>query len=457
MIDQGLRYQGNRRRLPPQARAAVTVVVGFSTIILVGTLLLASPLVTTDGSSTSLVDALFTSVSATSDTGLVVLDTADHWNLFGQLVIAALMFVGGIGIMASATIAVLLGRHTSLERRAEVSDTFGGSLGNARQIVRGTFVFALVAQAIGAIALAGVFLLFGDRPAPEGLAWTSIFQSISSFNNAGFDIVGGGRGYTVFVDRPDILAVTAVLIVFGGLGFVIATDVAGKRRWRPLALETKLVVVATVALIVFGAVAITAAEWTNPDTLGPLAAFDRIANGTFMSISPRSAGYTTVDLGALRPETDIVLILLMFVGSASGSTGGGMKVNTLAVLVLVAVSVAARREEPEAFGRRVTTDTVFRAIAAFFIFTLMNFAGLLLVAALSSVPIGTTLFETVSAMGTVGLSLEGSAVYGDPARLALAACMFVGRLGPLALIILLFGRQTGGAAVRRPAEPIRIG
>ena len=319
-------------------------------------------------------------------------------------------------------------------------------------------MFAVAAQVVGAIAFAIAFVLGGgDESDSGGLLWSSLFQSISAFNNAGFDIVGGGRGFTAFTDRPAVLAVTAALIVLGGLGFGIVFDMTRKRRWERFALETKLVLVATVGLIVLGAVGILVTEWTNPGTLGAMPSIDRVWNGTFMSISPRSAGFSSLDMSALRPETSIILIVLMFVGTASGSTGGGIKVNTLAVLVLVAVSVATRRGDPSAFGRRVTIDSVFRAIAVFFIFSLMNFIGLLVVAALSNVAPGATLFEVVSALGTVGLSLGVTPDYGDPARLALAVCMFVGRLGPLAVIILLFGRGAGSPAVRRPEEPIRIG
>jgi trk system potassium uptake protein TrkH len=447
-----------RRRLPTPARAAIGFLVGLSTIIAIGTALLASPLASTGGRTTSVVDALFTAVSAATDTGLAVVDTAEHWNLFGQLVIAALAFLGGVGIMASATIVVVLGRRTTLDDRAQVSDAFGGHLGTARDIARGTLVFAVAAQVVGAIAFLVAFVLGGgDQSESGGLVWSSLFSSISAFNNAGFDIVGGGRGFTAFADRPAVLAVTAALIVLGGLGFGIVFDMTRKRRWARFALETKLVLVATVGLIVLGAVGILVTEWTNPGTLGAMPSIDRVWNGTFMSISPRSAGFSSLDMSALRPETSIIIIVLMFVGTASGSTGGGIKVNTLAVLALVAVSVATRRGDPTAFGRRVTIDSVFRAIAVFFIFSLMNFVGLLVVAALSNVAPGATLFEVVSALGTVGLSLGVTPDYGDPARLALAACMFVGRLGPLAVIILLFGRGAGAPAVRHPEEPIRIG
>jgi trk system potassium uptake protein TrkH len=445
------------RRLPQHVRAALAIVIGFATLVTIGTILLASPFSSRDGQGTRLVDALFTAVSATSDTGLAVVDTGDHWNVFGQAVLAVLMFLGGIGIMAGATLAVLLGRRATLERRAQVSDTFGGNLGSARDIVRGTLIFAIGVQLVGALAFLAIFLLDGSRVPQDGPVWNAVFQSISAFNNAGLDLIGGGRGFTVFADRPLVLLVTAALIVIGGIGFVISLDVVSKRRWRPFALETKLVVIGTVALIAIGSGAVVAFEWTNPTTLGPLSTLDKLTNGLFMGITPRSAGFASIQTSGLRAETDLVLGVLMFIGGASGSTAGGIKIGTLAVLVLVAVSVAVQREEPEAFGRRVPSTTVYRAIAVFFLFVVMNAVGIIVVAALSSAPIGNVAFETVSALGTVGLSLGGTGDYGDPARIALTVCMFLGRLGPLAIIILLFGRQSAAAPIHRPEEPIRIG
>jgi trk system potassium uptake protein TrkH len=445
------------RRLPPQVRAVIALIAGFAALIAIGTVLLASPMASEGDRSTTLVDALFTAVSATSDTGLIVVDTGDHWSLLGEVVLVVLMFVGGIGIMASATLAVLLGRRATLERRAQVSDVFGGPLGSAREIVRGTLAFAVIVQAAGAAAFLVLLLVNGTPGTHGGPVWAAVVQSVSAFNNAGLDNLGGGRGYTAFAGEPLVLLVTAALVVIGGLGFVISLDVSAKRRWRPLALETKLVVIGTVALILVGSAAVLGFEWTNVDTIGGLQPLDKLTNALFMGITPRSAGFNSVTMADLRPETNIVLGILMFIGGASGSTAGGIKVGTLAVLVLVALSVGARHEEPEAFGRRVPSTAVYRAIAVFFIFVVMNAAGVLLVAAVSSAPIGHAAFDAVSALGTVGLSLGASPEYGDAARLALTACMFFGRLGPLAVIILLFGRHPEAAPIHRPEEPIRIG
>jgi len=445
------------RRLPVQARAAIAIVVGFSTLIGIGTVLLALPLSAAEGRQTSMVDALFTSVSAVSDTGLVVVDTGDHWSLFGEVALAVLMFVGGIGIMASATLAVLLGRRATLDRRAQVSDAFGANLASGRDIVRGTVAFAVAVQVVGTVAFLVAFLVESAPSTHGGPVWNAIFASISAFNNGGFDLVAGGKGFTAFADRPLVVLLTAVLIVIGSTGFIISVDIWTKRRWRPLSLETKLVIVGSLALTLLGAGVVLLFEWSNPATLGGMPPLERLPNALFMGITPRSAGFNTVPMLDLRPETNVVMVALMFVGGASGSTAGGIKVGTLAVLVLVSLSVAARRDEPEAFGRRVGTPTVYRAVAVFFIFSVMNTVATLLVAAASSVPIGEAVFDAVSAVGSVGLSLEGAAIYDDPGRLALAVCMFFGRLGPLAVIILMFGRSGPAAPIHRPEEPIRIG
>ena len=323
---------------------------------------LVTPIASERGTWTSPIDALFTSVSAASDTGLVVVDTADYWSFWGELAIAALITVGGLGIMASTTLAVLLGRRASLASRATVIDTFGGSLGGARDIVRRAVMFALAVQVVGASSSWSCSPSPGAGEGPAETAWQSIFYSTSAFNNAGFDLVGRERGFTVFASQPLMLLTTAVLIVIGGLGFVIAGDLGRHRRWRPLAVETKLVVVATAVLIVAGAVVLGLVEWSNPRTLGPLGLIDKLVNSLFASITPRSAGFSALDMRAMRPESDTMTTLLMFIGSASGSTGGGIKVNTLAVLILVVLATAGRRSEPEAFGRRIAVDTIARAV-----------------------------------------------------------------------------------------------
>jgi trk system potassium uptake protein TrkH len=375
----------------------------------------------------------------------------------GELAIAVLFTVGGLGIMASTTLAVLLGRRASLASRATVIDTFGGSLGGARDVVRRAVQFALAVQVAGASAYLLVLAVTGPAQGIGETLWQSIFYAASAFNNAGFDLVGHERGFTVFASQPLVLLTTAVLIVIGGLGFVIAGDLIGHRRWRPLAVETKLVVIATAVLIVAGAVVLGFVEWSNPRTLGPMGLVDKLVNALFASITPRSAGFASVDMRGMTPQSDTVTTLLMFIGSASGSTGGGIKVNTLAVLILVVLATAGRRSEPEAFGRRIAVDTIARAVSVLVVSAFAVLVGVFVVSATGGFRAGTSLFETVSAFGTVGLSLAGTPRHEDATSLVLAALMFLGRIGPIALVILLFGRDDRPEPIRLPEQTVRVG
>ena len=445
------------RRRPTPVRAATTVLLGFATIIAIGTLFLVTPIASQRGEWTSPVDALFTSVSAASDTGLTVVDTADYWSFWGQLAIAVLIAIGGLGIMASTTLAVLLGRRSSLASRATVIDAFGGPLSGARDVVRRAVAFALAIQVIGVAALLVAIVLSGQAKSPADTVWQSIFYTTSSFNNAGFDLVPGGRGFTVFASEPLMLLVTAALIVIGGFGFVIAGDLRKRRRWRPLAVETKLVVIATLVLIIGGAVVMGAVEWSNPKTLGPLGLVDKIVNSLFTSITPRSAGFASLDTHALKSESITITTILMFIGSASGSTGGGIKVNTVAVLILVVLATASRRSEPNAFGRRIAVDTIARAVTVLVVSFLAVLVGVFALSATGGFRGGPALFETVSAFGTVGLSLAGTPRHQDATSLVLSALMFLGRVGPIALIIVLFGRDDRSDPIRLPEQTVRVG
>jgi trk system potassium uptake protein TrkH len=456
-VDPQPRFDPRRRPRPTPFRAALAIVIGFVTLIAVGTLVLVTPLASEAGDWTPPVDALFTSVSAVTDTGLIVVDTADHWSFLGELTITVLAALGGLGIMASATLAVLLGRRTSLTSRAAVLDAFGGSLGNVRGVVRGAVAFALIGQAIGILVLFLVFLLSGVGRSPADTLWQAVFTVVSAFNNAGFDLAAGPRGFGAYSTQPVILLTVGALIVVGGLGFVIAGDVYARRAWRPLAVETKLVLIATALFIVGGAVAIAVVEWGNPRTLGPYDLVDKAVNATFASVTTRSAGFSALDMRGFKAESDGIMTMLMFVGTASGSTGGGIKVNTVAVLVLVVLATAQRRSEPEAFGRRIAVDTIARAVTVVVVSVAAVFIGSFIVAATGGFRGGAAIFETVSAFGTVGLSIAGPPRHQDATSLALALLMFLGRVGPIALVILLFGRSERSDPIRLPEQTVRVG
>ena len=444
-------------RRPPR-RPALVLALGFLALIAVGTGLLTLPLASASGAWTSPIDALFTATSAVCVTGLVVVDTGTYWSPFGQVVILGLIQVGGFGFMTGSTLLLLLlvGRRTGLSERILAQESAGArDLGSVRLVLRRVAVFSLVAEGIGAVVLFGAFLArYGD---PAKAAWHGVFHAISAFNNAGLDLMGGFASLNGFAGDPLVFIPIGVLIVLGGLGVAIVGDVIDKRRWVRFALETKLVLATTAVLLVAGTAALLAFEWGNPATLGALPEAQRPLNALFESISFRTAGMSTVPIGSLTDASLISAIALMFIGGASGSTAGGIKVTTFAILLFTIISTVRGRSFTEAFGRRVTPEVVARALSVALLAVAFGFAGALALE-ITGAP-GSFLqiaFETASAFGTVGHSTGITPQLPDPSLLVLTAAMFVGRLGPLTLVLALSARAK--PVPYRPAvETIRIG
>jgi trk system potassium uptake protein TrkH len=279
---------------------------------------------------------------------------------------------------------------------------------------------------------------------------------VSAFNNAGFDVIGGFRSLTPFVDNWAIVPTVGVLIVLGGLGYAIAPDIWRRRSWGRMALETKLVISTSLVLLVAGAIFVGTSEWGNPATLGQLSPADRILNSVFTSVTARTAGFNTLDTGGLLEQTLFVVIALMFIGGASGSTAGGVKVNTFSVLGIAILSSIRGRPSAEAFGRRIPHAVVYRALSVALLFIAIAFVTALLLQALVDEPFLDTTFETLSALGTVGLTTGITPSLSDPAKVLVAFAMFAGRLGPLTLVLALAARAR--AVPYRPAvETLRIG
>ncbi|HUF06178.1 MAG TPA: potassium transporter TrkG, partial [Candidatus Binatia bacterium] len=352
------------RHAPPPA---VSLLLLFAILITVGTFLLMLPIATASGEATRFIDALFTATSAACVTGLVVLDTANHWSPFGQVVIMLLIQLGGFGIMAGSTLLLFLFlRRTTLRDRVLVQESLGGMhLGTVFTLVKRIAIFTIVCEVIGAVILSIAFMAgpeAGPQWHPMGI-WWGIFHSISAFNNAGFDLTGGFQSLIRFRDDWVVLLTHGVLLVLGGLGFAIVGDAVAQRRWSRMALETKLVISTTIALLVGGAVLIGLIEWTNPATLGALPAEQRVLNAFFESATLRTAGFTALDTGALLESTLFVVMALMFIGGASGSTAGGIKVNTFAVLIIAIISTVKGEPSATAFGRRIKHAIVYRALA----------------------------------------------------------------------------------------------
>ena len=447
-----------RRPIPPP----LALVLGFAALIAVGSVLLALPWSSSGGAWTDPVTALFTATSAVCVTGLAVVDTGTYWSPVGQVVVYLLIQLGGLGIATSSTLllVIAIGRRTGLRDRVLAAESTGSAnLGSAVPLLRRVVVFALVAQAIGAAVLAAWRVAQGDGIVDAG--WWGVFHAAAAFNNAGFDLSGGFRSLVPYAEEPLVLGTIAALIIVGGLGFAIIADVVAQRnRARRLALETKIVLAGTLTLLVGGALAVAFAEWSNPDTLGALPPAARVMNAAFLSVTSRTAGFNTVDMGALQPLTLFLVIGLMFVGGASGSTAGGVKVNTVGVLLVAVLSVVRGAPSATAFGRRIPHAVVYRSLAVGLLGAGIVFGAALALQIAAPVVAGTSfdavLFEAVSAFGTVGLSTGITPELPDPARLVLVATMFAGRLGPLTLVLALASRARRVAA-RPAAESLRIG
>ena len=446
------------RRGPPPAQALLIL---FAVLISAGTVLLMLPIASADGQATRFVDALFTATSAACVTGLVVLDTSTHWSPFGQVVIVLLIQAGGFGIMAGSTLLLMifLGRRTTLRDRVVVQESLGGlQLGSVTGLLRRIAIFTIVVEAVGAVVLSVAFTS-GPEAGPPGDPlgiWWGIFHSISAFNNAGFDLTGGFRSLTPFVDDWVVLLTIAVLLTLGGIGFAIVGDAVVRRRWARMALETKLVLSATAGLLVGGTILIGFTEWSNPSTLGALPQEQRLLNALFESATLRTAGFTALDTSAFAEATLFVVMALMFIGGASGSTAGGIKVNTFSVLLVTIISTVRGQPSAIAFGRRIQHGVVYNALAVALLaiaFVFVIGLGLTLTTDASFVQ---TLFEAVSAFGTVGATTGITPELSDPARLITTVAMFIGRLGPLTLVLALAARAR--PVLYRPAvESVRIG
>lgn len=416
-------------------------------LILAGTVLLSLPFASADGRRVPFVDALFTATSAVCVTGLVVRDTATSWSFFGQAVILALIQLGGFGFATSATLLLaLLGIRPTLRDRLACGMSLGepGPGGVVRLLQRLALV-TLTIELLGALVLLpsaiAVTESFGHA------VWWAVFHSVSAFNNAGFDIVGGFRSMVPYQRVPQIVLPIAVLIVLGGLSFAVLSDVGRERRWGRLTLDSKLVLAMSGLLLAAGTFLILLFEWDNPRTLGALPWPDRFLNAFFQSVVPRTAGFNSLDIAHMTDESLFVTIGLMFIGGASGSFAGGIKVQSFALLLLAVWTVLRGRPHVAAFGREVPSVFVFRAMAIALLAVALVFVSSLLISLIEPFGLLQIWFEATSAFGTVGLSMGITPELHPLSKLILVGTMFAGRLGPLTLALAL--------AERTRPEPVR--
>jgi trk system potassium uptake protein len=443
---------------PPQ-RSAFTppllLALGFAALIVLGALLLTLPAASVSGRPTGPLDALFTATSAVCVTGLVVVDTADYWSGFGQAVILVLMQLGGLGFMTSATLLLFVfGRRVTLRERLLIRAELGGeSLAGLDAIVRRIVAMTLAIEAAGAAVLA---LRFSREYPPGDALWRGVFYAVSAFTNGSFDLSGGFRSLAPYRQDALILLPIAALIIIGGLGAATLADVARRDGLPRLTLDTKLILSVTGALLLVGTAAVLALEWGNPATLGGLPLGDRLLNAFFHAVVPRTAGFTSLDVPQLTQATQAVTIVLMFIGAAPGSTGGGVKVTTFAVLMAAIVSNVRGRQQVEAFRREIPLPVVVRALTVLLLGLALVVAVAIVLTITEAVTFTVALFEAVSAFATVGLSTGLTPQLSPAGKIVLMLTMFAGRLGPLTLALAL--AQAQRPVTRRYAsEPVKIG
>ena len=428
---------------------------GFALLTVVGTILLMLPVSHANGEWTPILDAALSAVSAACVTGLVVVDTGTYWSAFGQAVIVVLVQLGGFGFMIFSTFLLrLAGRQISLRERLLLSESLGGgAFGSALGLARRILLFTVVVEGTGALVLTVAFL--ESQPLATAL-WWGVFHSITAFNNAGFDLTGGFRSMVPYQGSPTVLLALSVLVILGSISYSVMEDVIRRRRFQRLTLDSKLVLVTTLGLLIGGTLLLLFTERANGGTFAPMSAGAQLLNAFFQSTMTRSAGFNSVDLAAMTDGGLLVLIGLMMIGGAAGSTAGGIKVQTLGILLSATASAIRGLPDVVAFERRVPIPDILRAIAVTVLaFTLVFLATFLL--GLTSVqPFLRELFEAVSAFATAGMSTGLTVESSASGRLILMLLMFVGRLGPLTLAVAL-AERAHGSPLRWPSEAVRIG
>ncbi|MBH0007775.1 TrkH family potassium uptake protein [Salinibacterium sp. UTAS2018] len=433
-----LRGTGSKRKLVHPAQLTL---LGFLIGIAAGTTLLALPISRTGPGGATLVEAFFTAVSAMCVTGHVIVDTSTYWTGFGQVVIMVLIQVGGFGVMTFASIiGIAVVRRLSLRSRiTAAAETKNVGFGDVRSLVLGVLKISLVIEGVGALILFFWFLLRYGYSVGEA-AWFALFHAVSSFNNAGFALFSDNM--ISFVDDPVVSLTLCAEIILGGLGFPVIVQLlrfGGNRlKWS---MNTRIVLAATPLLLVAGAAYITLIEWNNPATLGPLDWPAKLLAGFFQSVQTRTAGFNSVDIGAMSEATQFGMTALMFIGGGPAGTAGGIKVTTFAVLFFILLAEVRGDGVVNVFGKRLSRAVHRQAIAVVLLSVGVVATSTVTIMLLSGLPLSPVLFETVSAFGTVGLSEGITPELPVAAQLILAVLMFVGRLGPIGFATALALRE----------------
>jgi trk system potassium uptake protein len=439
----------------PRLSAPRLIVLAFAGLIVVGTFLLKIPAA---NNGITWLDAFFESVSAVTVTGLQAVVPAEDFTPLGQGILAGLIQLGGLGIMTAATVgALLMGRRMGFRELLIVREELASpdSPRNVARLVGQVALIAFLVELVGVVALTARFAIEGHGLGSLGLG---IFYSIAGFCQAGFDILEGG--IVSYAGDPTVNLTLIYLIVAGGLGFPVLVNLYYYRRIRRLTLQSKLVLITTAVLLVVGVASVALLEWTNPRTLGGEPFGTKVLMSLFQGVTPRTAGYTTVTYSEMRDPTLAVQIALMFIGTAPVSTGGGIKVTTVALIFLILVSQVRGQEEVTAFGRRIPRSLIAKSLTVLSLSVLLVSGASLALMISDGVSFLAALFEVTSAFGTVGLSLGpgyGLATELSPfGKLLLAAIMFAGRVGPITVVVAL-SQRSKPRRYTLPEEEIAIG
>ncbi|UUZ86593.1 TrkH family potassium uptake protein [Paenibacillus sp. P26] len=404
-------------------------------------------------------DALFTATSATCVTGLVVVDTGTTFSVFGQIVIILLIQVGGLGFMTMATlVAFVLKKRISLKERLILQEAMNqGSMEGIVRLIRKVIFYSLTIEFAAAVLFA---IRWSFDLGPGRAIYYGIWHAISFFNNAGFDLFGSVTGpfsaLTAYADDVLVNVVSMGLIILGGIGFIVIADVVDYKKCRKLSLHSKIVLSMTAALILVGAVVMFIFEYSNPKTLGSLNWTGKILASFFQSVTPRTAGANTIDIGGMRQASQFFMIILMFIGASPGSTGGGVKTTTFTVLIGAVIAMIRGKEDIVLFHYRLGRDRIMKATAIIFLALMLVVLVAMVLSTTEDHSFLMILFEVTSAFGTVGLTMGLTSDLTTFGKILIALMMFAGRLGPLTLAYAL-GPKAEKELYRYPEGKITIG
>ena len=432
---------------------AQTILLGFVLLILAGAVLLMLPFSSRSGEWTSVTDALFTATSASCVTGLVLYDTWSHWTWFGQLVILSLIQIGGMGVVTMTTVlSKIVGKRLGLQARTTMQEAVSApNLGEIMKYTRFIFLGCIIFEALGAVAMSPVFI--SEYGVLKGI-WLSVFTSISAFCNAGFDLNGTHGEFssmTPYMDNPIIVITLVFLILTGGLGFLTWMDIRKHGfKFYKYSTQSKLILVMELILVLVPMVYLWFGEYSD------YPANQRFLASLFQAVTPRTAGFNTTDYNDFSGTGVVMTVILMLIGGAPGSTAGGMKITTVTILFLTMLAFFKREKSPAVFKRRITTEAIYGAVAVFMLDIMLAVLGSMSIAKIEHRAFLTALFESASAVGTVGLSMGITPTLHTISKYILIILMYTGRVGGLTLVFAAITRKSTGNR-QYPADNIAVG